>query len=376
MARKQFIRAALLCLAFSVLAPAWAAAFEFGFNGVRFNGVLLGAVPVPAGADIELRLPLAGNGLFFSLRLAGGYEDRQILRNPLTGAPVVEPLAVDDEYWFNWPNGQVDTGLLLRRGAQTLQSPKIEFFALARGRYESNASDRTDSHFLDANSLVGLSGLAGVGIDTVTKEASRMKHGYAGELSLEYGPGFLGFAGGQDFYRANLTLEGYLPLLSAGTDDRNAISVYAGGYLTGDYAGGSSVPLYVLTSFGGRMLRDGLGDSIRGYQSWGYEAAVKAEASVDLRVVGPALFGVLGLRPIAYLFGDAGYYAGLYNCSSVLDKDGLILSTGGGLALGILDFAYLGVRAGYKFPIDDPLYDYYFPAGDRFFWGITFMLHF
>jgi hypothetical protein len=79
---------------------------------------------------------------------------------------------------------------------------------------------------------------------------------------------------------------------------------------------------------------------------------------------------------MAYVFGDAGYFAGLYDCPSIADKDGLIFSAGGGLALDILDFAYLGLRAGYKFPVDDPLYSTYFPGGERFFWGITFLLHF
>jgi hypothetical protein len=167
-----------------------------------------------------------------------------------------------------------------------------------------------------------------------------------------------------------------LPLFSSGKSDLDAISVYAAGYLAGDYAGGSEIPLYVLTSFGGRLLRDGLGDSIRGYQPWGYEATAKAEASFDLRFVGPALFGVAGLRPIAYLFGDAGYFNGLYAAPSIADKNGLIFSAGVGAALDIFDFAYLGLRAGYKFPADDPLYATYFPTGNRFFWGITFLLHF
>jgi hypothetical protein len=93
-------------------------------------------------------------------------------------------------------------------------------------------------------------------------------------------------------------------------------------------------------------------------------------------LVGPALFGLSGLRPIAYVFGDAGYFDGLYNCPAVADKNGLIFSAGVGAALGIFDFAYLGLRAGYAFPLDDPLYAYYSPGPERFFWGITFLLHF
>ncbi|PKL05900.1 MAG: hypothetical protein CVV53_07110, partial [Spirochaetae bacterium HGW-Spirochaetae-9] len=151
-----------------------------------------------------------------------------------------------------------------------------------------------------------------------------------------------------------------------------------GGYLTADAAAGKAIPLYVLTSFGGRELRDGLGSSIRGYRGWGYEAARKAEASFELRLVGPGLFGVASLRPMAYVFGDAGWFGGLYDCPDAAtggDKDGWIFSAGAGAAIDILDFAYMGLRAGWKFPIDDPLYATYF-GSEKFFWGITFLLHF
>ena len=373
---KRFLAVAIaVCCLMLVPLSAGAEGLEFALNGVRFNGAILGAIPVPTGADIELRLPILGNGLLFTLRLAGGYEDRLILRNALDGSPLAKPATFDDAQWFNWPNIETDAGILYRilpRG----KALKVEFFGLARGRYEDNSPSLSTSYFPDAQGLFSISALGGVGIDGVINSPRRLKSGFAGELSFEYAPPFLALAGGIDFYRASFNLEGYLPIFTAGKSDFEAVSVYAAGYLTGDYAGGSDIPLYVLTSFGGRLLRDGLGDSIRGYQSWGYEATTKVEASFDLRLVGPALFGIAGLRPIAYLFGDAGYFDGLYGAPSIVDKNGLLFSAGAGAAIDIFDFAYLGLRAGYKFPVDDPLYATYFPGGDRFFWGITFLLHF
>lgn len=376
---KRYLAAtiAACCL---LLAPlsAGAEGLEFAFNGVRLNGALLGGIPVPTGADIDLRLPIGpigGDDLLFTLRLAGGYEDRLILRDAVDGRPLPKPASFDNTQWFNWPNIETDAGILYRilpRG----KAPKVEFFGLARGRYENNSPSLSTAYFPDAKGLLAFSFLGGVGVDSVTMSPRRLKSGFAGELSFEYAPTFLAISGGTDFYRASASLKGYLPLFSSGESDLDAVSVYAAGYLAGDYAGGSEIPLYVLTSFGGRLLRDGLGDSIRGYQPWGYEATTKAEASFDLRFVGPALFGVAGLRPMAYLFGDAGYFDGLYAAPSIADKNGLICSAGAGVVIDILDFAYVGLRAGYKFPVDDPLYDTYFPAGNRFFWGITFLLHF
>ena len=366
---------AVLCLAPPVFAQG---PTEFELVGVRFNNVLLGFLPLPAGADVEFRFPLSG-GLLFSLRAAGGYEDRLILRNDANGSPIAKPASFNtgaQTAWFNWPNAEVDSGLIYRFPGLAGRGIVAELFGLGRGRWELNSPGLAASYFPDAQGLLAFSLLGGIGVDAVVKKPSRMMSGWAGEASFEAAPSCFAISGGTDFSRFSAFLEGYLPLYSTGADDLNAISLYGAAYLTGDYAMGSKIPLYVLTGFGGRYLRDGLGDSIRGYQGWGYEATTKVEASFDLRLVGPSLFRVPSLRPIAYLFGDAGYYAGLYDCPAVSDKDGLIFSAGGGLALDILDFAYLGLRAGYKFPVDDPLYQYYFPGGEKFFWGITFLLHF
>ena len=349
---------------------------EFALNGFRFNTALLGGLPVPAGADVEFRVPVVADALLFTVRVAGGYEDRLILRDD-AGNPIAKPAsfdASDQTNWFHWPNAQADVGILYRPLGS--EKPKVELFAMARGRWEANSPDLPASVFPDAQGLIALSLMGGAGVDAVVTDPRRSKSGYGGEISFEYGPSALALEGGNDFYRLSASLEGYLPVFSAGSSDLSAISVYAAGYLAGDWAGGSAIPLYVLTSFGGRLLRDGVGDSIRGYQGWGYEATTKAEASVDLRLVGPALFGVAGLRPMAYLFGDAGYFGGLYKCPSVGDKDGLLFSAGAGAALDIFDFAYFGVRAGYKLPIGDPLYAAYTTGGDKFFWNITFLLHF
>ena len=364
--------ALMMCLA---IGSASAEGIEFSFNGIRLNSALLGFLPVPTGADLGLRLPLAP-GLLYSVRVAGGYEDRMILRNASDGTPLAEPTALG-QTWFNWPNLQLDTGVLYRLGvSQSAKSPGLELFLLARGRYENNSPGFSTAIFSDAGGLATISLLAGAGIDSVKSDAARVKRGFSGELSFEYAPSFLAFMGGADFYRASGFLEGYLPLASNGQEANKATSLYAAGYLTADYAGGSDIPLHVLTSFGGRLPRSGLGSSIRGYQAWGYEASTKAAASFELRAVGPAFFGLPWLRPLAYIFGDAGYYGGLYKALAPFsDADGIILSTGAGFAVDLLDFAFVGLRAGFRLPVDDPLYVTYFGSGS-FFWNIAFLLHF
>jgi hypothetical protein len=359
----------------SLALPLGSQGLEFQFNGVRFNNVILGFLPLPVGADLEFRLPLNKDGLFFSIRAAGGYEDRLILRNDADGSPLPKPSSFDNKQWFHWPNGQVDLGPMYRIALPGQTDISLEFFGLARGRVEKNSTNLSAGFFPDAQELFAFSAIGGLGLAGVEND-SWIKRGGAAELSFEYGPSIAALAGASDFFRASARLEAYLPLFTLGSYPRNGLSSYLGFFAAGDFAGGSDIPLYVLTSFGGRHLRDGVGDSIRGYQPWGYEATQKAELSLDLRLVGPALFGVEGLRPIAYLFGDAGYYGGLYKCPSIADKNGLMFSAGAGAALGIFEFAYIGLRAGYRFPSLDPLFLSYFPGGEKFFWGITFLLHF
>ena len=379
-ARKTFAVLFVLCSLIAISLPIAAQGLEFAFDRIRLNDAFLGGIPLPMGADVEFRFPLADSVLFSTLRVGGGYEDRLILRDA-AGAPIAKPAgfdADDQTQWFYWPNGEVDAGLAYRLVPGS-EAPVVELFALARGRGELNSPNLATSVFTDARSLLAVSFLSGVGIDTLTKSPRRFKSGYSGELSLEYAPAFLAFSGSTDFFRASASLEGYLPIFSFGKSDLEALSLYAGGYLAADVAGGSAIPHYVLTSFGGRELRDGLGSTIRGYRGWGYEATRKAEASFEFRLVGPGLFGAANLRPMAYVFGDAGWFGGLYKCPDAAtggDKDGWMFSVGSGAAINILDFAYMGLRAGWKFPVDDPLYATYFPGGEKFFWGITFLLHF
>ncbi|MDX9784542.1 MAG: hypothetical protein RBT72_07310 [Spirochaetia bacterium] len=371
---------ALAIWAFSLfsLAAAGTQGLQFAFNGVRFNNALLGFLPVPAGADIEFAFPVSSQGLLFSLRAAGGYEDRLVLRNDSDGSHIAKPASFDpssQKQWFHWPNLALDAGILYRPGLE-VEKLTLELFGLARGRYEKNSSLLGTTIFPDASELLALSLIAGAGVSTVEKSSRRLVSGYGGEFAAEWAPKASGFLGGSDFFRVSANVEGYLPLFSFGEDDLKAISAYAGGYAVADLAWGDRIPLYVLTSFGGKYLRSGLGSSVRGYQPWGYEAASKAAASLELRLVGPGLFGMANIRPMAYVFGDAGLFSKLYASPSI-DKDGLLLSTGGALALNILDFAYLGLRAGLKFPAFDPLHDaVYFTDKERFFWDIAFLLHF
>lgn len=361
-----FVSAALPCAAGNP---------DFSLNGVKFNFALLPGLPVPTGLDVGARFPLGADGLGLTFRLAAGFEDRMTLRDGVTGMPIAAPDKPDGEHWFNWPNAQAAVGISFSPRKAALGSMGIDAFFSAIGRWEKNSAGMPISLFPDAGGLFAFSFIGGAAVDNVESAAGGSLRGYGGEVSLEYAPKAFGLLGGTDFARLSAFAEGYLPLWSGGGEGGSAYSLYAAGYARIDAAWGGDIPLYVLSSFGGRDLRKGLGHSVRGFQDWGYEARLKGVASAELRFLGPALFGHAALRPMAYLFADAGAYAGLYE-STLPETGGFIASAGAGAALGISDVACVGLRAGFRMPVSDPLYPVYYPAGGLFFWSVSFLLHF
>lgn len=386
MKRRFLLALAAISLAGGLLS---AQGVNFTFNAVRWNNTFL-PIPVPTGADVEFSLPVAQlspGPLAVDFRVAGGYEDWRILRDPVTGDPVAAPSSVfgsSNGYRYQAPNAQWAAGLvqgLLPKDKGNL----LEAFLFYRGRFDSYETSLSGSAFSDLHGVFGTSVLAGLGYDSVVRDSRRVKDGLSSELSGEWGPGALNAnsVSATDFYRLNFKVAAFKPLLSHGqvADERlNLLSVYLAGFASCDYAGGSeggaNVPIWVLQSFGGRDLRDSLGSCVRGYPSMSYDAALKTVANGEIRVVGPALFRQEWLVPVAYAFCDAGYYAGLPGASTKSDASGVIMSSGGGFALNLVDFAYLGVVAGYLFPGQDALFGTYVPSKDRSFWAIKFALHF
>ncbi|MDP2790724.1 MAG: hypothetical protein Q8O15_03095, partial [Rectinemataceae bacterium] len=175
-----------LCCMMAIALPVAAQGMEFSFEGPRLNSVIVGGVPLPTGADVELRFPLSDSGLLFALELGAGYEDRFILRMA-DGTPIAKPGdfdADDQKQWFYWPNVAVDAGLVYRLGSGA-GAPVVELFGLARGRGEINSPSLSTTVFPDAQDLLALSFIAGAGVDEIEKSPRRFKSGYSGEISFE-----------------------------------------------------------------------------------------------------------------------------------------------------------------------------------------------
>ena len=357
----------LILILATVLMPVAADdSLSVSFLGPRFlNGF------IPSGGDftvdytgLDLGAP-AITHLF--LKLGGGYEDKLLLRSPLTGDPVSLAGGTED-YSFDSPNFQWEAAFIQGLSARPDGENALELFLFYRGRYDIYDKDLDDSVFEDAKGLLETSFLVGASYDSVVKDRHRLKKGLYAEAGAEWAPGTINPE--SDFWRVSAKLLGFLPLYDVPTDGGNLFSMYLAALVSADLAGGESVPIYVNQSFGGRELRDSLGDCVRGYESSSYDSLFKAVGNLELRILGPAL-GLESIVPYVYGFFDAGYYDGFYGSTTSADASGQLMSTGGGIALGLFDFAQIGFVGGYKL-VEDTLYG----LDDPVFVTFKFMLHF
>jgi len=378
MQKRAFTLSVIFILIGSMYALA-APGLSFTINSIKTNSDIVAGLPLPTGLDLGFEFPLGDSGTSLTLRTAAGYESRMILRNA-SSAPIAEPASIDSYNRFFWTDALAELGL--RQYMLRDDHASAWLFALLRGRYEHTASTYTTALFADAQGTMSATGLAGLAFDSTYWREPNRKVGSSVELSLEYGPGFANFAAAPtDFARANLTAQTYIPLsYQTGTlINPSSIAPYLVLYGVGDYAMGTHIPQEVLTTFGGLVGTKGIGDMVRGTQPWGYEAQGKAYASAELRVAGPSFFPSFLVYPVGYLFADAAGYTGLYGApfgSSFSDTSGVVTSAGAGAAVSVFNFLWLGVYAGWRWPIVDPLASTYFSSPSGFFWNFTFVAHY
>lgn len=366
----RFFAIALVFTLANVAAPAQAEDknLALGLEGVRFLYSL-----IPSGADISLTyngidlLDAADTKLY--LKAGGGYQDTVLLRDPDTGDPV---LYCEDEgtgVGFNKTNFQWELAFIQGLSRRSDGANETELFAFYRGRYDYYPTqDEPDTVFTDIHGLLGTSVMGGVSYDSTVQSRHRSKQGVYAEATAEWAPGFVNQTA--DFWRVSAQARGFLPVFDVPTDGGNLFNIYLAGFSGVDYAAGASVPIYVNQSFGGRDLRGSLGDTVRGYGWNAYDAALKAVANAEVRLVGPAIV-IEGIVPYLFGFADGGYYAGFSDSATKADSAGILASSGGGIAVDLVGFAQISVIAGFKL-VDDQLYG----DLDPFFWGLKFFLHF
>jgi hypothetical protein len=225
----------------------------------------------------------------------------------------------------------------------------LEAFLFYRLHYDWNNQSSGSSPLLfqpsgppDADQILSNSVIAGFSISTLVKDkVHKTKNGLYGEISAEWGPSLLFNSIGQaDFFRLNATFKGFGTLLtSPQRGDFNFFSVYVGDFVSVDYAGGSSIPVYVQESTGGLWPRTTTDDWVRGFETGSYGTTFKAVNNFDIRFLGPAAIWP-SIVPGAYIFTDAGYYNGFYG-DPANTAPGVLASVGAGGFLDVFDLTNL-----------------------------------
>ncbi|MDH7483681.1 MAG: hypothetical protein QHH01_03550 [Spirochaetales bacterium] len=355
-------------------------------NGVHTNPDILGGVPLPAGADMTLMVPIdTRHRTRASFRIDGSYGSRMILRDAADMQPLAAPSDLDGINRFMWPNILLEAGLWhqLASGTKSVKEHSLNganawVFGAARLKYEKNSSMLPTTLFTDAQELLSASFICGLAWDSVRWLDPRTKTGLYAETSVEGSPANLNFIGGADYGRINMNMSAYVPLsggYSAPRIQTGSFTAYLACHVEADYAFGNHIPHWTLTSFGGSLGRKGLGDMVRGAQSWGYEAPLKGYASAELRIAGPLLSRSSTLYPLGYLFVDSGIYREAPGVAASANH-GVLSSTGGGIALSILNFAYAGLYGGYRFNLGDPLAASYYSQAAAPFMGFAFTMQY
>jgi hypothetical protein len=381
--------AGVLILLVSILAPACAQEdsstaesdpFFYRIEDVR-RYFAWGWNLIPTGIDLTVgyRLPpwFQGVQTILQATIGGGYGGFGTFRDTnYTPNTVVSNVAdPNGNLEFNSPNIQWQLGI--RQGiAWNPEEDRnlLEAFLHYRGRYdrylkgrhywgssdsEIDAIEASHSYWQqhyegsDAYGIFGNSLLTGLAYDALHFDRRTKSYdGTYAEASFEFSPYVPSVPGASDFWRVNFSTKTFRTLYEARPlAEKNVFTIYAGSYFSIDYADARlQMPLYVMQSFGGTELREGLADSVRGFEKYSWDTQLKIVHNLDLRFNLPVICSLWGrdLLPGLVLYFDLGYGASYWHDPSHT-PGGFLGSTGIGLFLGLLDFTYAHVYA--HFPV-------------------------
>ncbi len=315
---------------------------------------------VPSGASVNILY----NGVRFAPGLdtiieddvGAGWQSNNFYRNSdgslYTG---------NDPVITTYDQAEFVNDLGIRQGVlwnETQKRNLLEAFLFYRIHYDYNVQTGGAapqlvfaSNFPDRTQILGNALHAGLSYNTVAvDDIHKTEEGIYGEASVEWGPSFLfNSIGNADYYRFNATFKGYKTLFTGSTEDgtMNLFSAYLADFFGVDYAGGSSIPIYVIESYGGRYMRWSNSTSIHGLDDGHYGTDLKVLNNLELRLVGPAVIWS-DLVPAVFIFVDTAYYNGFF-----MDPNntpgGFIGSTGAGIYLDFFGLCNFNLYFAYPF---------------------------
>jgi hypothetical protein len=330
---------------------------------------------VPTGIDLTVGYRLApwfeGVETILQATIGGGYEGFGTFRDTdyTPNVPASDVADADGNLEFNSPNVQWQAGLRQGIARDPAEDRNLlEVFLYYRGRYDRYLKGRhywgsSDAQIAaieasheawqaaylgsDAYGIFGNSLFAGLAYNALHFDGlTKAYEGTYAEASFEFSPYFPSVLGASDFWRVNFSTKTFRTLYEARLGAvKNVFTIYAGSYFSIDYAEARrQMPLYVMQTFGGTELREGLADSVRGFEDYSWDTQLKIVHNLELRCNLPVFYSFRGrdLLPGLVAYFDLGYGA-LYWHDPSNTPGGVLGSTGVGVFLDVLDFTYTHV---------------------------------
>ena len=401
--KKAFTVLIVLILA---VCSVFAGDFKFLFTELdQHPEILAGFLPTltSIGVGYEGLELIPGNLTQIQATIGGGYTQRVLFQDPVTGKPLISNQLLYDDIQIRWNlkflQGFGDSwveGLDLVTaylGYEGRYEKGVDSMVLGQERMRGYADPFTKEKGATAipslNDWFGAS-KAGNSIypDLADDYIAFMTNFYAGarlnlmddkmvsnegflaELKLQFAPGF--FNKKASYY--SITLNAVAGTTLYELSDKKGLNLFSIVLIDRanvNWTDGSKVPVYASRPVS-------LGRKVRGFDTDSYDTNFTVVNNLDIRLAGPE-FLLDGIFPRLNLFFDMGYHAGNYfntdySAKSMADELGLkqfLCSTGIQLEMCFFDFIDLGFQVSYLINGDNMR-----KPGERFITGATFFLDF
>ena len=396
----------VLIVVLLAICSVFAGDFKFLFTELdQHPEILAGFLPTltTIGASYEGLSLIDGDLTQIQATIGGGYTQRVLFQDPVTGAPLISNQMIFDQIQLRW-----NLKFLQGFGSSWVEGlDLVTAYVGYEGRYET----AVDSMVLGQNRLRGY-------LDPATKETGATEvptldswfgaakannaiypdlsddytalmtnfylgaklnmmddrmvsnEGLTAEVKFQFAPSFLNKKA--SYYSATFNAVAGTTLFEmSDKKGQNLLSLVIIDRVNVNWTDGSKVPVYA-------SMPVSLGRKVRGFNANSYNTNFTVVNNLDLRFAGPE-FLIDGVFPRLNVFFDMGFHAGDYFNTNISSADmasdlGLqrfLCSTGVQLEMCFFDFIDLGFQISYLINGDN-LRD----PGNRFITGATFFLDF
>jgi len=354
--------------------------------------ILAGFVPtyISMGTGYDGLHLIEGRTTEIQMLAGGGYVQRKLWQNPLTGEQITDDPLVFDVMRFDWrlkfsqgflaspvPGKDLLTFFLGYDGGynQTVDSMVVgqqrknnstRAIKTIDEWFSGHGSSQSDNHYYpDMGKILFTVLFTGVKFDMMDDKGTT-QDGVSSELKASWSPSALNNTlkeGTADYYSlTSNTVLGKTLYVLTNAKGRNTFSIALVDRVNLNWTDGNAVPAFAQGPVS-------LGRKVRGFNTWSYNTQFTVVNNFDVRFCGPEPI-IKGIFPRVNLFFDAGYGCGKY-FNSTFTGSNFLSSVGVQATLCFFDFIDLGIQYAYLFTGQNFVH-----YGDSLVFGATFFLDF